>query len=83
MLRGGVEPLRISLLHIDVDIYEPTKLALEILYDKVVPGGVIIMDDYGCVEGGTIAIEEFFSDKREEFQKLSLSHKPMYIIKQR
>lgn len=31
--------LRISLLHIDTDIYEPAKMALEILYDKIVGGG--------------------------------------------
>lgn len=31
--------LRISLLHIDTDIYEPAKMALEILYDKIVEGG--------------------------------------------
>ena len=38
--------IKISLLHIDVDVYEPTKLILEMLFSKVVKGGVIIFDDY-------------------------------------
>ena len=33
--------LRICLLHLDVDLYEPTLRALEHLYALVVPGGVV------------------------------------------
>jgi O-methyltransferase len=44
----GAEIKSISLLHIDVDFYEPTLFALEQLYEKVVPGGYIIIDDYGA-----------------------------------
>lgn len=71
--------LRISLLHIDTDVYEPAKVGLEELYDRVVKGGVIVFDDFATVEGETIAIEEFF---RDIIKKMSLSHtKPSYIIK--
>jgi hypothetical protein len=53
---------RISLLHFDVDLYEPTKLALELLYPLVVKGGVICFDEYAHVpwEGETKAVDEFF-----------------------
>ena len=34
--------IRISILNIDMDIYEPTLAALENFYDLVVPGGIII-----------------------------------------
>ena len=40
--------LKISLLHVDVDAYEPTRLCLEILYPHVVKNGVVILDDYGA-----------------------------------
>lgn len=74
---------RIALLHIDVDVYEPTKLALELLYDRVVPGGIIIFDDYGTVEGETEAVDEFLLKHQHKLCKLSLSHnKPTYIIKE-
>lgn len=75
--------LRIALLHIDTDVYEPAKAGLEKLFDRVVRGGVIIFDDYGTVEGETLAIEEFFATYPEyKLQKFSFSHtKPSYIIK--
>src|SRR5690606_29764873 len=41
---------KIALLHIDVDVYEPTKMILENLWDKVVKGGIVMLDDYGTVE---------------------------------
>ena len=39
-------PDKISLLHLDVDFYEPTLSALNRFYDRVIPGGLIIVDDY-------------------------------------
>lgn len=73
---------KISLLHIDVDVYEPSKLGLELLYDRVVTGGIILLDDYGTVEGETQAVDEFFKGKECKIQKLRLSHtKPAYIVK--
>jgi len=41
-----IVPDKISLLHLDVDFYEPTLSALRLFYDRVVPGGTIIVDDY-------------------------------------
>jgi len=55
--------VKISLLHIDVDVYEPSKKGLDKLYDKVVRGGIIAFDDYGTVEGETLAVDEFLADK--------------------
>ena len=40
--------IRIALLHIDVDLYEPTKTCLEKFYPHVVKGGIISLDDYGA-----------------------------------
>jgi hypothetical protein len=74
--------LKISLLHIDVDVYEPTKFILEKLYDRVVTGGIIVFDDYSKVTGATDAIDEFMKDKKEKINKLSFSHIPSYIVKQ-
>lgn len=54
--------LRISLLHVDVDRYEPTVTIMDSLLPKVVDGGIIIFDDYGDFDGETTAIEESISD---------------------
>lgn len=76
--------LKVALLHIDVDVYEPTSLALELLFERVVPGGLIVFDDYGTIEGETKAVDEFFLKKNiyPELQKFSFSHtKPTFLIK--
>jgi len=53
--------LRISLLHFDLDLYEPTIFALEQLWDLVVPGGVVIFDEYALPPWGgeATAFDEF------------------------
>jgi hypothetical protein len=40
---------KISFAHIDLDVFEPTKHALNFIYPRLVKGGVIIVDDYGFV----------------------------------
>lgn len=53
---------RVSLLNLDFDVYEPTKVALNSLFRLVVPGGVIILDEYGVRGWGeSDAVDEFFS----------------------
>tara|TARA_B110000444_G_C18850234_1_gene604960 strand:+ start:2569 stop:3219 length:651 start_codon:yes stop_codon:yes gene_type:complete len=74
--------LRIALLHIDVDIYEPTKIILDELYDKVVDGGIIILDDYKVFPGETKAVDDFVIDKDIQIQQLPFSpKKPSFFIK--
>jgi hypothetical protein len=57
--------LRIALLHLDMDLYEPTMTALELLYDRVLTGGVIVLDEYALVpwEGETRAVDEFLQGR--------------------
>jgi len=33
---------------------------MEILYEKLVPGGVLILDEYGHWQGARKAVDEFF-----------------------
>jgi O-methyltransferase len=37
-----------SFVHVDVDLYEPTLGCLDYFFPRLVPGGVIICDDYGA-----------------------------------
>ena len=61
---------KIALLHLDCDLYESYKLSLDLLYDKVQPGGVIMFDEYEDTRwpGATKAINEFFENKPEVIQ---------------
>jgi len=60
---------RIALLHLDLDLYEGYKYALENLYDRVVRGGIVMFDEYREEKwpGATKAIDEFFGEKTQFF----------------
>ena len=49
----------IAVLRLDGDWYASTKVCLEHLFDNVVPGGFIILDDYGRWIGSKKATDEF------------------------
>ena len=55
--------LRIALLNLDVDLYAPTKAALESLYPLVLRGGIVVFDDYGWEQwpGASGAVDEYFA----------------------
>jgi O-methyltransferase len=53
----------IAVLHIDADWYDSVKVVLESLYDKVVPGGFIILDDYGTWQGCKKALADYFREQ--------------------
>jgi O-methyltransferase len=52
-------PEHIAMLRLDTDWYESTRHELQHLYDRLAPGGVLIIDDYGYWEGSRLATEEF------------------------
>jgi len=64
----GVVPDRIAVLRLDTDWYESTRHELIHLYSRLVPGGIMILDDYGFWQGARKAVDEFFE---------TLSQKPV------
>jgi O-methyltransferase len=54
----------IAILHIDADWYESVKIVLDTLYDRVVPGGFVVLDDYGLWPGCRRAVLDYFSEKK-------------------
>jgi hypothetical protein len=73
--------LRIALLHIDVDCYEPSVTILEHLFHRIVPGGLLVLDDYGKVAGETRAVDEFLHRHPHQLQKLPICHVPTYLVR--
>ena len=61
------KPNEISLLRLDTDFYESTKIELETLYPLLVKGGILIVDDYGHWKGCKKAVDEFFQNKKDIF----------------
>jgi hypothetical protein len=72
--------LKLSLLHIDVDLFEATQISLELLYDRMVTGGIIIFDDYGDFAGANKAIDDFLGGKTQ-IKKQPYSNAISYIVK--
>lgn len=54
----------LAMIHIDIDGYEPTRLALEHCYDRLLPGGYVFLEDYGH-DGNRRAVDEFRTERRE------------------
>ena len=52
---------RIALLHLDGDWYDSIRVCLEHLWDRVSPGGIVQIDDYGAWAGARKAVDEFVS----------------------
>jgi hypothetical protein len=73
--------LGISLLNIDVDLLEPTRICLEHFYPRVVSGGIVILDDYGTFPGATKAADDYFEDKGVNIQKLPYAFSIPFIEK--
>lgn len=53
----------IAFLHMDGDWYSSTMAILENLYDQLVPGAFVQIDDYGYWEGCKKAVDDFFSTR--------------------
>lgn len=69
-VRGKVEDTlpyadvnKVALLRLDTDWYSSTKHELEHLFDKLVFGGILIIDDYGHWQGSKKAVDEFIKER--------------------
>jgi O-methyltransferase len=58
---------RFCFVHIDVDIYQPTRDSIEFFFPRLGPGGMLVCDDYGfdSCPGARRAMDDFFADKQE------------------
>jgi Macrocin-O-methyltransferase (TylF) len=73
--------LKISMLNLDTDVYEPAVTILEHLYPRIVSGGVLVLDDYGVFPGETKAVDDYFSGQNIKIHTFPFAATPCYIIK--
>ena len=55
----AIAPERIAVLRLDTDYYSSTRHELEHFYPRLSPGGALIIDDYGAMDGCRIATDEY------------------------
>ena len=67
-------PEKIAILRLDTDWYESSKYELEQMYDNVVPGGVIIFDDYYHWNGQRKATDEFFASRNLQYDIVNMNN---------
>ena len=64
-----------------MDVFNATKFALNKLKNRIVKNGIILIDDYGSVQGATKAVDIFLKkNKNLKIKKLSYYKVPSYII---
>jgi len=75
---------RIALLHLDCDLYDSYVTCLTALYDKVVPGGLILFDEYedATFPGARPAIDEFFANRPEKITRyFDYQYEKYHVVK--
>ncbi len=77
---------RFCLCNLDMDIYEPTVVVLEACWDRIVPGGVLILDEYATSKwpGETKAWDDFAANRglSISLKRFSYANAPgAYLIK--
>jgi len=60
-----VENLRFSFVHLDMDLYDGTRGALQFFWPRINPGGILLSHDYPKLNGVVRAFQEFFVDQPE------------------
>ncbi|MER2604299.1 MAG: TylF/MycF/NovP-related O-methyltransferase [Siculibacillus sp.] len=56
-------PETVAVLRLDTDWYESTLVELEVLWPRLSPGGILIVDDYGHWGGSRKAVDEYFAGR--------------------
>lgn len=74
-------PKKIALLRLDTDWYESTKHELEHLYPRLVPGGILIIDDYGHFAGAKKAVDEYFNSINSKIYLHRIDYTARLVVK--
>ncbi len=73
---------KIAILRLDNDWYKSTRYCLETLYEKVIPNGVVIIDDYGSFVGCRKAVDEFRLKNKILSKLHQTDHTEFYWVKE-
>ena len=74
-------PAEIAVLRLDTDYYESTRHEMFELYPRLVPGGVLIVDDYGHFRGSALAVDEFLEASGEPLLLHRIDHSARAAVK--
>lgn len=69
---GGLDDLRFSFVHLDLDLPGPTQAALEYFHPRMVAGGILLGDDFGDPEVRR-CFDRWFADRHDSVIELPWS----------
>lgn len=76
--------LSFSLVYIDVDLYQPTRLALSRFHDRLSLGGMFVLDEWNIAKfpGETVAVREFLQDYPTHYrmEHVALTRQPSLVL---
>lgn len=70
-------------IFIDCDIYESHLDCLNVLYEQLSPGGIVVFDDYAEPKwpGASRAVDAFFADQPVKPERLDGGHRPIWFVR--
>ncbi|HYL78111.1 MAG TPA: TylF/MycF/NovP-related O-methyltransferase [Bryobacteraceae bacterium] len=68
----GCNDRKFCFVHLDCDIYESYAVCLDFFYPRLVPGGVLLFDEYNdpAWPGANCAVDEFFANQPDKPQSI-------------
>ena len=53
-----------ALVHLDLNLYEPTRSVLDAIIERCTPGAIIVLDEYNCptLPGETLAVRSYLKE---------------------
>ncbi|MBN9795556.1 hypothetical protein DMP17_44370 [Pseudonocardia sp. TMWB2A] len=79
--------LRFSFVYLDLDLHRATAVALARLHDRLNPGGLFVLDEYGWDElpGETHAVHEFLAEHGDDYDMryLRATRQPTLALRKR
>ncbi len=78
-----IKDRRFCFVHLDVDLYNSYMVCLKFFYERMMPGGIILLDEYNDppFPGCNRAVDEFLADKPEGPLDYSIDNYIKYIIR--
>ena len=70
----------IAILRLDCDWYDSMKVCLEHLVPRVVPGGIIILDDYDAWDGCSQAVHDYLAATKRPLRIRQFLNGPFYLL---
>jgi predicted SAM-dependent methyltransferase len=77
-----VKDLTFNLVHLDMDLYEPTLAAMKFFWPRLVVGGAILLDDYKSLFGVDKAVDEFLQSTNTGIKFVNTTTMQCMLVKE-